>query len=55
MMNHLINPQALSNHKMAVCPTRVSWAAALRLAMQSDYGEGINKHFTAAMPGREDP
>ena len=34
--------------------TKVQLAAALRLAVLHDFDEGIDNHFTVAVPGRED-
>jgi ribulose-5-phosphate 4-epimerase/fuculose-1-phosphate aldolase len=37
-----------------VWQAKVHLAAALRLAVLHDFDEGIDNHFTVAVPGRED-
>ena len=54
MTNNLMKTHALSNRKMAACSHSDSLAAALRLAVLHDFDEGIDNHFTVAVPRHED-
>jgi ribulose-5-phosphate 4-epimerase/fuculose-1-phosphate aldolase len=47
-------PGATYNANDPVWQAKVHLAAALRLAVLHDFDEGIDNHFTVAVPGRED-
>ena len=54
MSSHASNTLPTDAQADAVWQAKVHLAAALRMAVLHDFDEGIDNHFTVAVPGRED-